>query len=195
MRGRRLYGTLTGADDLYAMSRLVERYLKFAGVSLCVLAMGACARLAPSDLSVRRPEPRFAEPPAAQKAGEQAVTVTREDQMAALEADTDALVARAADLRIALDVMGPLPDPGAGLAYATWPDAAKPPGPRTVYPKGPDRVSPPEAAAAALMFSASSDIRFVVGSLPGEGAHDALCVELAALAGACRPAAPVRAYR
>jgi hypothetical protein len=191
MRGRRLYRTLTGRVDLYAMPRLVERYLKFAGASLCVLAMGACARLAPPDLTARRPEPRFAQPPVA--AVEQAAIVTQDDQMAALETEMDALAANATDLQLAIKVMGPLPDPGAGAVYAAFPEAAKTPGPRTTYRK----VSEPASIskAAAILFPASGDTRLVASSLPGEGARDALCVELAALAGRCRPAAPVRAYR
>jgi hypothetical protein len=191
MRGRRLYGTLTGKADLYAMPRLVARYLKFAGFSLCLLAMGACARLAPSDLNARRPEPRFAEPSAA--AIEQAAAATHDDPMAALEADMDALGANAAALQLALRVMGALPDPGAGAVYAAWPDAAKPPGPRTAYRKVAEATS--ISKASAILFPNSGDTRLVVSSLPGEGAHDALCVELAALAGRCRPAAPIRAYR
>jgi hypothetical protein len=173
------------------MPRLVERYLKFAGFSLCVLAMGTCARLTPSDLNARRPEPRFAEPPAA--AVEHAAVVTPDDQMAALEADMDALGANAADLQLALKVMGPLPDPGAGTVYAAWPEAAKPPGHRTIYRKASEPIS--ISKAAAILFPTGGDPRLVVASLPGEGAHGALCVELAALAGRCRPAAPVRAYR
>ncbi|HEX5006473.1 MAG TPA: hypothetical protein VFV70_05135 [Hyphomonadaceae bacterium] len=190
MRGRRLYGTLTGRADLYAMPRLVERYLRFAGASLCVLAVGACARLAPSDPDAFRPEPRFAEPSGATV--EQAATHTDADPMAALEAEMDTLSARAADLQRAIAVMGPLPDPGAGLVYATWPDAAQIPA-RTTY----RQVAQPTvmSKAAAILFPASGDTRLVVSSLPGEGAHDALCVELAALAGRCRPAAPIRAYR
>jgi hypothetical protein len=147
--------------------------------------LGACARLVPSDLNARRPEPRFAEA--------QTPFAAQPEQTEALEAELDALLALAADLRLALDVMGPLPDPGAGTVHASWPDAAKPPGPRTIYRK----VSEPTSIskAAAILFSAGGDTRLVVSSLPGEGAHDALCVELAALAGRCRPTAPVRAYR
>lgn len=171
---------------------MVERYLKFAGFSLCVLAVGACAKLAaPSDLNARRPEPRFAEPPAA--AVQQAAVVTHDDQMAALEADMDALGASGADLQLALKVMGPLPDPGAGTVHASWPEAAKPLAPRTKYREFAEPTS--ISKAAAILFAASGDTRLVAASLPGEGAHDALCVELAALAGACRPTAPVRAYR
>ena len=194
MRGRRLYRTLTGKADLYAMPRLVVRYLKFAGFSACLLAVGACAKLVSSDLSLRRPEPRFAEPPAAAFAEEQASAITQAEQMAALEAETDALVADAADLQHALDVMGPLPDPGAGMVFATWPEAARPPGPRTSYRKPAALIAIPPSTAA-LLFPVSSNSRLVVSSLPGEGARDALCVELAALAGRCRPAAPVPAYR
>jgi hypothetical protein len=193
MRGRRVYGSLTGNVDLYAMPRLVERYLKFAGASLCVLALGACAKLAPSDLNMRRPEPRIAEPSAGLKAEEQAAAVVQIDQMAVLEAEMDALSANAADLQLAVKVMGPLPDPGAGSVYAAWPEAAKPPGSRTTYRKVIEATS--ISKAAAILFPASGDTRLVVSSLPGEGAHDALCVELAALAGRCRPAAPIRAYR
>jgi hypothetical protein len=193
MRGRRLYRTLTGKADLCVMPRLVVRYLRFAGFSACLLALGACARLVPSDLNARRPEPRFAEPPTAARADQQTPAVTQAEQMAALETEADALSANAADLRIALDVMGSLPDPGAGTVYAAWPEAAKPPGPRTIY----RRVSEPASMskAAAILFPTNGNARLVVSSLPGQGAHDALCVELAALAGACRPAAPVRAYR
>ncbi|HEY7798614.1 MAG TPA: hypothetical protein VIA80_07615 [Hyphomonadaceae bacterium] len=191
MRGRRLYGTLTGKPDLYAMPRLVERYLKFAGFSLCVLALGTCARLAPSDLNARRPEPRFAEPSVA--AFEQAAAIAPDDPMAVLEAQMDALGANAADLQLALKVMGPLPDPGAGTVLAAWPDAAKSPGPRTTYRKVIEPAS--ISKASAILFPNSGDTRLVVASLPGEGAHDALCVELAALAGRCRPTAPIRAYR
>ncbi len=191
MRGRRVYGSLTGWPDLYAMPMMVERYLKFAGFSFCVLALGACARLVPTDLAGRRPEPRTAQPPVT--AAEQAAAVTQDDQMAALEADLDVLAANAADLQLALKVMGPLPDPGAGTVHAAWPEAARPLAPRPVYRDVREPTAIPKAAA--ILYPASGDTRLVVSSLPGEGAHDALCVELAALAGACRPAAPVRAYR
>jgi hypothetical protein len=113
--------------------------------------------------------------------------------MAALEAEMDALVADAVDLQLAIKVMGPLPDPGAGSVHAAFPDAAKPLPQRAVYrPVSEPTVIP---KAAAVLFSASGDTRLVVDALPGEGAHDALCVELSALAGRCRPVVPIRAYR
>jgi hypothetical protein len=171
----------------------VVRYLRFAGASICVLAAGACAKLAPSDLNARRPDPRLAEPPVAQKPDETALSY--DDQMAALETDMDALLDAAADLCLALDVMGPLPDPAAGVVHATWPEAAKPPGPRTIYRATPTPFSTANMTDLTLPFPVTADTRLVVSSLPGEGAHAALCVELAALAGSCRPAAPVRAYR
>lgn len=39
-----------------------------------------------------------------------------------------------------------------------------------------------------------SEVRLTAGPLASEAAVDALCVELSALAGACRPVAPIRAY-
>jgi hypothetical protein len=176
------------------MPSVVERYLKFAGFSLCVLAAGACAKLAPSDLNAQRPEPRFAEPPIVKKATENAALALSE-QMDALEIEMDRLLASAADMRLAIEVMGPLPDPNAGIVHATWPEAARPLPPRTIYRKADETISTANLAGLTLPFPVTADTRLVVSSLPSEGAHGALCVELAALAGRCRPVVPIRAYR
>jgi hypothetical protein len=50
------------------------------------------------------------------------------------------------------------------------------------------------AAFTPRFAAVGTETRLVVGSLPSPAAVDALCVEVSALAGACRPFVPVRAY-
>ena len=53
----------------------------------------------------------------------------------------------------------------------------------------------PKLAAMTPRYAAmGNETRLVVGSLPSAAAVDALCVEVSALNGACRPYVPARAY-
>src|SRR5690242_19464054 len=74
-------------------------YLRFVAFSVAALGLAACVKLSPAD-RYGRPEPLFGDPPAATK-------VTDADR---IEAQVKKLDTELADLRKALDVMGPLPE-------------------------------------------------------------------------------------
>lgn len=85
-------------------------YLRFAGFSVAALAIAACAKLAPAHAETR-PEPQFGDPPeAGQMAATPSATVSEAERIAALEAQVEKLGDEIAHLRMALDVLGPLPE-------------------------------------------------------------------------------------
>jgi hypothetical protein len=229
MRGRRVYGSLTGKVDLNEMRSLVVAYVRFLAFSVTALTLAACAKLAPADLGMRRPEPKFGEPPeAAKMLTEQAPSQSQAESVEALEHQVAVIDAELANLRKALDVMGPLPEQ-ADLFIATMIEDMPEADPqmenaaRLVQLYAPalqlhsasplffeaelgalhHRFAKPGSGNLAVSRLACLDPRFgadraptrlTVDALAGEAAVDALCVELSALTGACRVAAPVRAY-
>ena len=92
------------------MRSWIVSYLRFAGFSVAALAIAACARIVPSEGLAGRPEPLIGEPPEAGQMAAQPESVSETDRVAALEAQVAALDSQIAHLRMALDVMGPLPE-------------------------------------------------------------------------------------
>ncbi len=225
-----LYWSLTGGADLRWMREQLVSYLRFVAFSAVALGLSACARMHLSDPTQFAIEPMFGDPPevgaltdAPQVHETDAERIEKlENQMAALDAD-------AASIRTALAVMGPLPDPGAGLVQATFPGVAKAAGPgragdSQLYAPAPDmgeggrslfyeaelgsfrskqaaeagwRLLAGEAGLANVnprFTETGASTRLTVGPFASEAAVNAMCVDLSALAGACRVTAPVRAY-
>jgi len=209
------------------MRKLVASYLRFVAFSVVALGLSACARMHLSDPTMFALEPKLGEPPeAGAMVDKPADGMTEDQRIEALEAQMAALGADSANIRRALDVMGPLPDPHAGLVAATFPEIAKPRDP--VRPARLYAPPPVLGEGSSLFYEAElgsfrskaaaeagwrqlakdnrlagldprysiagAETRLSVGPLASEAAVSALCVELSALAGACRVAAPVRAY-
>jgi len=222
------YLSLTGASDLLWMQKHLVSYLKLVAFSVAALGLSACARMHLSDPTMFSIEPRLGEPPEAGAVDRPAVIETEAQRMEALEAQVEGLAAQVASLRGALEIMGPLPDPGAGLVHAFFPTAARASsrtaGASQLYASAPGlgeggrslfyeaelgsfrskqaaeaswRQLSGEAGISNLnprFTETGAETRLTVGPLASEAAVNALCVELSALAGACRVAAPVRAF-
>jgi hypothetical protein len=196
--------------------------------SVVALGLSACARMHLSDPTMFALEPKLGEPPeAGAMVDKPADGMTEDQRIEALEAQMAALGADSANIRRALDVMGPLPDPQAGLVAATFPEIAKPRDPSS-WPARLYAPPPVLSEGRSLFYEAElgsfrskaaaeagwrrlatdhrlagldprysiagTETRLSVGPLASEAAVNTLCVELSALAGACRVTAPVRAY-
>jgi hypothetical protein len=220
-----LYLSLTGGVDLQCMRELLVGYLKWMAFSVAALGLSACARMQIADPTLFAVEPKLGDPP---EAGAMADTPhasgTEAERIETLEAQMAALGADVANIRRALETMGPLPDPGAGSVQASFPQAAKPAAMSHLYAPAPtlgeDRRSlfyeaelgsfrskkaaedcwrrlAGEAGMADLnaRFTViGAETSLTVGPLPSEAAVNALQVETSALFGSCRVAAPVRSY-
>jgi hypothetical protein len=93
------------------MQQWVISYLRFVGFSAFALAIIACAKLAPAEAAVSRPEPLISDPPeTSQMAADPSTGPTEAERIATLEAQVEALGAEISHLRKALDVLGPLPE-------------------------------------------------------------------------------------
>jgi hypothetical protein len=219
------YWSLTGSVDLLWMRKHLVSYLKLVAFSVAALGLSACARMHLSDPTMFAVEPRLGEPPNAGAADQPAVVETEAQRMEALEAQVEGLGAQGASLRRALEIMGPLPDAGAGLVQATFPGAAKfsfrssqlyasapamGEGGRSLFyeaelgsfrsrqaAEDSWRRMVGEAGVSNLnprFTETGAETHLTVGPLVSEAAVNALCVELSALTGECRVAAPVRAF-
>ncbi len=100
MRGRRVYGALTGEPDRPAMAGQVVNYAKFVGFSATALALTACVELAPAELGI------------------QPSTTLETRRLAALEGQVKALGANVARLRQDMAALRPVADQGNGLSAA-----------------------------------------------------------------------------
>lgn len=93
------------------MQKHLVNYLRLVGFSLSAIAIALVTRLAPPGLTAEAQEPRFADAPqptgiAPDFFGEEA----EDARMAELQARLDAVDSEISNLRLALDVLGPLPD-------------------------------------------------------------------------------------
>jgi hypothetical protein len=212
------------------MRKLAVAYLRFLAFSVAALALAACAKLGPAELGMRRPEPKQSEPPeAAKMVADLTFSHVHSDSIEELEQQVAALDAELANLRKALDVMGPLPEQ-VDLFIATAIEEKPEADPRMENAARLARLYSPvprydparslfheaqlgafrnHAAAEAgwkklaasrqlagfdPRFGANASQSLLAGLFASDPAVDALCVELSALAGACRVPAPVRAY-
>lgn len=93
------------------MQKRLVKYLRLVGFSLSAVAVAICTRLAPPGLTAEAQEPRFANAPAPNDIAPDFFGEEQEDaRMAALQARLDAVDVEIANLRKALEVLGPLPD-------------------------------------------------------------------------------------
>lgn len=93
------------------MQKHLVKYLRLVGFSLSAVAVAICTRLAPPGLTAEAQEPRFADAPAPSDIAPDFFGDEAEDaRMAVLQARLDAVDSEIANLRKALEVLGPLPD-------------------------------------------------------------------------------------
>ncbi len=201
------------------MRQYLVRHLRSIGVSAAAFGLAICAPLAAAQAPAPRPEPRFGEAPAGEAPAQH---VPAGDQIAPLEADLAAVDAEIANIRKALDVLGPLPDhpglfipvsldDGAGRdisqLYAVAPkiDSANSLFHQAELGSFASRIAAEErwrqlsetnrlAGLRPAYADVGGQVRLVAGPLGSAAEVEALCVELAALAGPCRPVAPIRAW-
>ncbi|HVY88423.1 MAG TPA: SPOR domain-containing protein [Hyphomonadaceae bacterium] len=213
------------------MQKHVVNYLRFVAFSVVALGLSACMKIAPSDGVYARPEPLFGDPP---KSAAETPKQTDAQRLAALEAQVETIDTEIANLKKALEVMGPLPDHAdmfVPTSQAEIDGDVAPTDPETVAAARLARLyaAPPRLNNARSLFyeaelgsfgsralaqagweklatgnklaglsprfsTAGPETRLLAGPLASEAAVETLCVELSALAGACRVAAPIRAY-
>jgi hypothetical protein len=95
-------------NDIRRMRQQIINYLRFAGFSVTALAMAAFLKLTGQPAWAGPPEPRLGEAPKASK--NEPAAETDDQRLDQLEAEIDRLSKELANLRAALDLMGPLPD-------------------------------------------------------------------------------------
>jgi hypothetical protein len=198
------------------MSKSVAGHLRIAVCSFLAFVAAASSRFVSAEAQALRAEPRFGEPPAGAGLNEPGAS---SDRVAELEKQVARLNAELANLRRALDVMGPLPDhaqyfvpvemnePAAPANYAIAPKLQD--GQSLFYEADLATFSArADAEAAWARFaahidqpgleprydSASSTVRLGAGPFTNQASIDALCVELAALTAQCGVTAPIRAF-
>src|SRR5262245_25658510 len=113
-------------NDIRRMRLQVINRFRFAGFSVTALALMAFLKLAPAAYALNPPEPRLGEAPKTAEAT-QSGNSSEAERIAALEVDIARLEADIANLRNALNIMGPLPDhPGVNApvdpALAAYPE-------------------------------------------------------------------------
>jgi len=190
-------------------------YLRLLGFSVCMLAVALCMRFgASAHAATPRPEPRSATPPGANMAS-LPLLQTEEEQVASLEATLIALSGEIADLTLALDVLGPLPDHPElfiPVMLSACDDSPAPDTARRFSPIANSANSHCDMPLAGLgvlagLQRSATDIGGAPASydaplhnvrLDWDNAEDAtlaaLCVELSAIAGPPRVVAPIRAW-
>ncbi len=87
----------------------IVSYLRFAGFSAAALAVAAFVKLAPAAEAMAPPEPLQGDPPAGQ-VSKQLSPVSQSEKIEILETELKRIDAEIANLRKALEIMGPLPD-------------------------------------------------------------------------------------
>jgi hypothetical protein len=183
--------------------RLVS-YLRLLGFSVCTLAVAVCTRFAPAHAAPSAPEPRVAAPPPQGEMAAAASVQTDDARIAELEARLTALSAEITNLSKALDVLGPLPDHEGLFIPVDTSDLDAPPARpgnpvSDIHNAGLGMLAglrPPVAHLGELKAGygvPSHNIRLETDAGEDETVA-ALCVELSALTGPARVAAPIRAW-
>jgi hypothetical protein len=190
-------------------------YLRLLGFSLCLLAVALCMRFGPAaNAATPAPEPRFSAPPREAHMAAFPLAPTEEEQVASLETNLMDLSAEIADLTLALDVLGPLPDhPELFIPVMLSDSEDSAPGDTVrrfspVARSGNSHCGMPHAGLGVLAglhrrisgiggAPASYDAPFHNVRMDWNDVEDAtlaaLCVELSAISGPPRVVAPIRA--
>lgn len=196
------------------------RFLRSFGFSAAAFGLAACLPLALAQPLSHTPEPRIGEAPAGDLSAD--ADASELHLLAAAEMELAALDAEISHLRKALDILGPLPDhPGLFIPVSMdeptpadrarlYAIAPKLDHSRSLFHEAEFGAFPSRAAAeerwrllvetnrlaglAPTYADVGGDVRLTAGPLATAGDVEALCVELAAVAGPCRVAAPIRAW-
>jgi hypothetical protein len=206
---------LTGPDDLDRMNQLIVSYLRVAAVGLAAFVVCACARIGASGANALA-DPKLGDPPVERdNSGSVSAAETETARVDALELALARLDNQISNLKLALALMGPLPEapefvtisppamPGDHPAPARYEAAAQVEAATVLFFEAelariPERnvSNLRELTGANPRYRAGdSVVRLTAGALTSDATADLLCVELSALAGPCRGFAPVRAYR
>lgn len=191
-------------------------YLRLLGFSVCLLAVALCTRFGPAaNAAPLAPEARFSAPPRESDMAALPLVPTEQEQVASLETNLTALSAEIADLTLALDVLGPLPDhPELFIPVMLSDSEDRTPGDTArrfspVARSGNLHCGRPHAGLGVLAgphpcisgiggTPASYDAPFHNVRTDGNDVEDAtlaaLCVELSAISGPPRVVAPIRAW-
>lgn len=205
------------------MRQYLVRYLRSIGVSTAAFGLAVCVPMAAAQTPAQKPEPRFGEAPASDTAQTDASAAeTLAAAEAALEADMAAATAQISNIRKVMEVLGPLPEhPGLFIPVSMAGEAPR--SRAELYAVAPklDRSASlfhqaelgsfATRAAAETRWRAlaetnklaslapayadvGAEVRLSAGPLDSVAQVEALCVELTALGGPCRPVVPIRAW-
>jgi hypothetical protein len=205
------------------MHQFLARYLRSFGVSAAAFGLAVCTPLAAAQTLAHQPEPRFRDAPASDASETEAPAAeVLAAQEAALEADVAAAAAQISNIRKVMEVLGPLPEhPGLFIPVSLETDTPR--DRAEFYAVAPklDRSASlfhqaelgsfaSRAAAesawrqlaetnklatlAPAYADVGAEVRLTAGPLDSAAEVAALCVELSALSGPCRPVAPIRAW-
>jgi hypothetical protein len=203
------------------MRQRAVRYVRFVTFSVAALGLAACVKLAPVPGATGRPEPRFAEPSVAVAVTDAERIEALNGRVEALDAELAAL-RKALDVMGPLpehedafipvanaEITGDIPKTELETEAAARVARLYPPPPsfaraRSLFyeaelgafrSKSEVESGWKRLAGLNARYGADGDqTRLVAERLDGDAAAKALCVELSALAGQCRVAAPIRAY-
>jgi len=205
------------------MRQYIVRYLRSIGVSTAAFGLAVCVPMAAAQTLAHQPEPRFRDAPASDASDTAAPAAeVLAAQEAALEADVAAAAAQISNIRKVMEVLGPLPEhPGLFIPVSM---AGETPRNRAdLYAVAPKLDRPASLFHQAELGSFSSrdaaeirwrqltetnklaslapayadvgaEVRLFAGTLDSAADVAALCVELSALGGPCRPVVPIRAW-
>jgi hypothetical protein len=205
------------------MRQYLVRYLRAIGVSTAAFGLAVCVPMAAAQTPAQKPEPRIGDAPAsdASQTGASDADVLAAAE-AALEADMAAAAAQFSNIRKVMEVLGPLPE-HPGLFIPVSMEGEAPRSRAELYAVAPkfDRSASlfhqaelgsfasrtaaetrwrqlAETNKLASLVPAYADVgaevRLSAGPLDSAAQVEALCVELSALGGPCRPVVPIRAW-
>lgn len=204
------------------MRQYLVRYLRSIGVSTAAFGLAVCVPMAAAQTLAHQPEPRFRDAPASDASDTEApAAAVLAAQEAALEADVAAAAAHISNIRKAMEVLGPLPEhPGLFIPVSMEEEAPR--NRADLYAVAPklDRSASlfhqaelgsfasrdaaegrwrqlaetnKLASLAPAYADVGAEVRLSAGPLDSAADVAALCVELSALGGHCRPVVPIRA--
>ena len=169
--------------------------------SLTALAAMACMRIAPPSAFTPPPEPRFTDAPPASQIAAFGADMDDDARIEALQARLTAVELEIVNLRKALDVLGPLPEHEDLFIPVAMAEVDAPSGEVSLSLFKQGGLGYFATATAAADIGDTSGLGYdgldrgmTIAALSEDAALKALCTELSAIAGPCRPAAPIRAW-